>query len=108
MDTSLLKEELKNLDNDNAQGQYYITDLIELFNKRDLKVGSFQMKDASEFIGINDRYQLYEATEIIKKRINEKWMREGVTMINPDSIYIDASVVIESDATLLPGRRAMR
>ena len=103
VDTSLLKEELKNLDNDNAQGQYYITDLIELFNKRDLKVGSFQMKDASEFIGINDRYQLYEATEIIKKRINEKWMREGVTMINPDSIYIDASVVIESDATLLPG-----
>ena len=102
LDTNHLKEELKNLTDDNDQKQYYITDLVDLFNQRGLRVGSFKMRDAQEFIGINDRYQLHEATEILRHRINEGWMRSGVTMINPSSIYIDASVEIEADATIYP------
>lgn len=101
--TARLKEYLPKLSNDNAQGEYYITDLLELMSADGLRVGAHVIDDESELIGINNRSQLWDVTKVMQQRINEKWMVEGVTMIAPDTIFIDADVTLEPDVTLYPG-----
>jgi bifunctional UDP-N-acetylglucosamine pyrophosphorylase/glucosamine-1-phosphate N-acetyltransferase len=73
-DNSKLFEYLKSLKNNNAQNEYYLTDLIELFVKNNLKVEAYIVEDAVEIFGINDRVQLSYAAKVLKKRINQKLM----------------------------------
>ena len=98
-----LKEALKYLNNNNAQGEYYLTDVIGIMRKKGLKIGAYKIKDTEDIMGVNNRYQLNEANEIMKARIAKKLMLEGVTIIDPRSTYIEASVKIEQDVTIYPG-----
>lgn len=90
------------LKNDNAQGEYYLTDCIEMLAKAGEKVAAV-MADADECMGINDRVQLADAQRIMANRINTSHMRAGVTLIDPDNTYIDSGIEIGSDTTIYPG-----
>ena len=98
-----LREALGHLKNDNTQGEYYLTDVIGIMREKGLKIGAFKIKNAEDIMGVNNRYQLSEANKIMQRRIVKKLMLEGVTIIDPDSTYIDASVTIEKDVTIYPG-----
>ncbi len=100
---SLLKKHLKQLENDNDQSEYYLTDIIKIFTQNNYKVGAFLIKDANEVMGVNNRMQLSEAEFLMRKAINENHMLKGVTIIDSLSTYIDITVNIEKDVTILPG-----
>lgn len=101
-DNQALFEHLKEIRNDNAQQEYYITDLVEIFNRHGLGVKAKIVEDSFEASGVNDKKELAQATRWMQKRINEHWMEEGVTLINPDSTYIGPDVVLGKDVTLYP------
>ncbi|MDP4181014.1 MAG: bifunctional UDP-N-acetylglucosamine diphosphorylase/glucosamine-1-phosphate N-acetyltransferase GlmU [Bacillota bacterium] len=94
---------LSELNNDNKQGEFYLTDTLEILAKKGSKVGALKISEASEIFGINDRVQLAEAAELIRKRIVDMHMRAGVTLIDPASVFIDAGVVIGMDTIVYPG-----
>jgi len=98
-----LVEALKMLDNNNDQGEYYLTDTIEILIKKGLKVGAVRAGDSSEVLGINDRVQLAKASEILRKKILQNLMLNGVTIIDPASTYIDEDVQIGIDTVVYPG-----
>ena len=101
-DNQLLFSALKKVDNQNAQGEYYLTDVLEILRNEGQRIGAYKMPDFSESLGVNDRYALAQATKIMQKRINKKHMANGVTFIDPDTAYIDADVKIGCD-TLIEG-----
>lgn len=103
LDRAYLHKYLPKLKNDNAQQEYYATDLIMLLSEDGEKVGAFKIFDEEQILGINSREQLWQATKVLQQRINQKWMQEGVTMLQPESIFIDATVTLGQDVTLLPG-----
>lgn len=84
----------------NAQGEYYLTDTLEILLSAGKKIGGYAISDNDEIRGINDRVQLNEAEKIMQKRINEYHMRNGVTMRNPESVYIEDGVEIGSDTEI--------
>jgi len=94
---------LERIDNHNDQGEYYLTDSIEILIREGKSVGALKVKDGSEILGVNDRLQLYQASEAIRKRINENLMKSGVTLIDPASTYINADVEIGIDTLIYPG-----
>lgn len=94
---------LKELDNSNSQGEYYLTDTFEILIKKGLKVGAMKVEDSNEILGINDRVQLAEAAQVLRKRILERHMRAGVTIMDPGTTYIDAEVEIGMDTIVYPG-----
>ena len=94
---------LGELSNENEQSEYYLTDSIEIFLKKNFKVGAYEIKNYQEILGINDRVQLAQVSKIISRRINEKYMMEGVTIIDPDSVFIDEGVKIGIDTVIYPG-----
>lgn len=99
-DNKQLFSALKQVTNDNAQGEYYLTDVLEILRNNKQRIGAYKMHDFSESIGVNDRIALAQATKIMQKRINEQHMREGVTFVDPDTAYIDADVKIGSDTVI--------
>ena len=101
-DAAALGENLERLDTDNAQGEEYLTDVIALMTTQGLRVDAFIAPDPDDIRGVNDRLQLAEAGAIMRDRINARWMRDGVTMADPSSVWIDVDVEIEPDVTLLP------
>lgn len=84
----------------NAQGEYYLTDTLEILLGAGKKVGGYAIADNDEIRGINDRVQLNEAEKIMQRRINETHMRNGVTMRNPESVYIEDGVEIGNDTEI--------
>lgn len=100
IDGKLLREELKNLSTENSQNEYYLTDVLENIAK-DHNVCTFKV-DSESILGVNSRLQLSQAERIMRKRINEKLMSEGVTIINPECTYIDKEVIIEKDCIIYP------
>lgn len=102
-DNKALFAALQNVSNDNAQGEYYLTDVIEILRSQSQKVSGFQTRDFDETIGINDRVTLAKVEKIMKQKINEKHMRNGVTIIDPDHTYIGLDVIISQDVTIQPG-----
>lgn len=98
-----LKKALSKLDNNNNQGEYYITDVIEILNNENKKVGAFKIEDYTEIMGVNSRVQLSEAERIMKNRILSNLMDSGVTIIDPSNTYIGKKVKIARDTTLYPG-----
>ena len=99
-DNKELFKALKQVDNDNAQGEYYLTDVLEIMRKAGHKVGAYEMPDFSESLGVNDRIALAQATKIMQRRINEEHMRNGVSFIDPDTAYIDSDVKIGNDTVI--------
>ncbi|MBS3970354.1 MAG: bifunctional UDP-N-acetylglucosamine diphosphorylase/glucosamine-1-phosphate N-acetyltransferase GlmU [Clostridia bacterium] len=93
---------LKEITPENKQGEYYLTDVIEILVKNNRKVEAIAVEDPVEISGINNRIQLAEAEKVFQKRINQKWMLEGVTIFDPDVTYIETSVEIGMDTVVLP------
>jgi bifunctional UDP-N-acetylglucosamine pyrophosphorylase / glucosamine-1-phosphate N-acetyltransferase len=99
----VLAPSLRRLSPANAQGEYYLTDVVGVLYEAGHKVGSVVVEDTMEVAGVNDRAQLAVAEAELRDRINERWMRSGVTMWDPERTYIDVDVVVEPDVVLLPG-----
>ena len=85
-----------------AVGEYYITDLVEIAFKEGETVSAVEIEDRDEAIGINTRVHLAETSKIVQRRINRRWMLEGVTMTDPDRTYIEDNVTIGRDTVLYP------
>ena len=101
-DNRKLFECLKLLKNDNAQKEYYITDLVELFKQQGYRVKAVEAADQEEVQGVNDCSELAQREAVMRSRINESWMKKGVTMINPECTYIGPEVEIGKDVILYP------
>ncbi|MGC8480608.1 MAG: bifunctional UDP-N-acetylglucosamine diphosphorylase/glucosamine-1-phosphate N-acetyltransferase GlmU [Acidimicrobiales bacterium] len=101
-ESSVLAPSLRRLQPLNAQGEYYLTDVVEVLSSAGYGVGSVRLEDFSEVLGVNDRVQLAEAERLMRARINLKWMTAGVTIVDPLSTYIDAEVEIGGDTTIWP------
>lgn len=99
-DNKKLFEALKHVNNDNAQGEYYLTDVLEILRNSGERVGAYKMPDFSESLGVNDRIALAQATKTMQRRINEQHMHDGVSFIDPDTAYIDADVKIGNDTVI--------
>lgn len=102
-DNQALFQALSQVTNDNSQGEYYLPDVIEILKKQSEIVTAYQMDHMEEALGVNDRVALAEAAQMMKKRINEKHMRNGVTLLDPMNTYIEADVIIGSDTIIEPG-----
>ncbi|KRK70436.1 bifunctional UDP-N-acetylglucosamine diphosphorylase/glucosamine-1-phosphate N-acetyltransferase GlmU [Lacticaseibacillus nasuensis] len=102
-DNQALFAALHQVTNDNAQGEYYLTDVIEILKRQGSVIAAYQMPDFNESMGVNDRVALAAATKVMQQRINEAHMRAGVTLIDPATTYIDADVQIGADTVIEPG-----
>ena len=97
-----LKESLSKINNNNAQGEYYLPDTLEILLKEGKGVDAVSVGDVTEFAGVNSRVQLAEAEKILKDRINRYHMENGVTIIDPANTYIGADVKIGMDTVIYP------
>ncbi|HBM80772.1 MAG: bifunctional UDP-N-acetylglucosamine diphosphorylase/glucosamine-1-phosphate N-acetyltransferase GlmU [Clostridiales bacterium] len=102
-DTEELIDALKQLHNDNSQGEYYLTDTLGIIKRKGLKVGAFLVKDSDEVVGINSRIQLADVAGMIRAATVRKLMADGVTIIDPGAVYIDADVSVGMDTIIYPG-----
>jgi bifunctional UDP-N-acetylglucosamine pyrophosphorylase/glucosamine-1-phosphate N-acetyltransferase len=99
-DRSVLAPSLRRLRPYNAKGEYYLTDVVEVLHNAGYPVRALIAPDASETSGVNDRAQLAAAEAVLRRRINEGWMRAGVRMLDPETTYIDVTVELAEDVTL--------
>ncbi|WP_296111267.1 bifunctional UDP-N-acetylglucosamine diphosphorylase/glucosamine-1-phosphate N-acetyltransferase GlmU [uncultured Limosilactobacillus sp.] len=102
-DNQKLFAALKKLTNDNVQGEYYLTDVIGILKSQNEVVTAYQMDDFEESMGVNDLVALAKARRIMQERINTKLMKDGVSLIDPDTTYIDADVKIGNDTVIEGG-----
>jgi len=91
------------LKNDNSQGELYLTDVIEILRNEGGKIAAVLIDDFIEILGVNDRVQLAESAALLRDRINEDLMRDGVTIVDPLSTWVDATASVASDVVLMPG-----
>lgn len=101
-DAKVLSDALKKVSTNNAQGEYYLTDVLGIAREEGRIVLGHVAKDSSECLGVNSRVQLAEATKILQNRINTYWMEQGVTMTDPNTVWIGPDVELSSDVELLP------
>ncbi|MBM6730001.1 bifunctional UDP-N-acetylglucosamine diphosphorylase/glucosamine-1-phosphate N-acetyltransferase GlmU [Bifidobacterium pullorum subsp. saeculare] len=101
-EAAVLARSIAGLKSNNAQGEFYLTDALEMA-KADGNVGAFAAPDPLTVEGVNDRVQLSELSKAYNRRICERWMRDGVTILDPATTWIEDDVQIARDATILPG-----
>jgi bifunctional UDP-N-acetylglucosamine pyrophosphorylase / glucosamine-1-phosphate N-acetyltransferase len=106
-DAAFLAEALPRITNDNAKGEYYLTDAIALAREDGLTVGAFAIDDVMQTEGANDRAQLAELGREMNRRIVTRWMRDGVTVMDPATTWVEADVVLSPDVTILPGTQLL-
>ena len=106
-DAEFLTEALGRIGNDNAKGEYYLTDTVRIAREAGLTVGAHTITDVTQTEGANDRVQLAHLGRLLNDRIVTRWMREGVTVMDPATTWIDADVVLGQDATILPGTQLL-
>jgi len=100
---NLLAPALRLIRPDNAQGEYYFTDVVAVLADAGHPVVAVEAADPDETQGVNDRVQLAIAERELRRRTNDDWLRRGVTMIDPAATYIDTTVELAADVTLFPG-----
>jgi len=100
---SVLAPALRRLEPSNAQGEYYLTDVVSVLHEAGYRVDTVVARDPGEAEGVNDRVQLAAAEAELRRRTNDRWLRQGVTMVDPGSTYIDSTVQLANDVTLFPG-----
>jgi bifunctional UDP-N-acetylglucosamine pyrophosphorylase/glucosamine-1-phosphate N-acetyltransferase len=98
----LLGPALRRLSPDNAQGEYYLTDVVEVLAGMGHQIGTVQAQE-EETRGVNDRWQLALAERELRSRTNRHWLLNGVTMLDPRQTFIDVTVQLGRDVTLYPG-----
>lgn len=101
-DAKALFEALGSITSDNAQGEYYLTDVLEVCRHKGRSVLALPAHDYEECLGVNSRSQLAEATKIAQRRINDAHMDAGVTMLDPDQVWIGPDVTIDPDVAIMP------
>ena len=97
-----LVDNLRKLSNSNAQGEYYLTDLLGTLRGAGQRVGALIVPDPDEALGVNSRAELATVESVIQRRVIEKLMSEGVTFRNPGTVVVDSTVVIGSDTVIYP------
>jgi bifunctional UDP-N-acetylglucosamine pyrophosphorylase / glucosamine-1-phosphate N-acetyltransferase len=95
---------LGELDDDNAAGEVYLTDLVAAYARAGLPVRAERSDDETRLlVGVNDRAQLALADRLLRDRLRRQWLAAGVTMVDPDAVYLDDTVELAPDVTLEPG-----
>jgi bifunctional UDP-N-acetylglucosamine pyrophosphorylase/glucosamine-1-phosphate N-acetyltransferase len=102
-DGEKLAASIGHLTNANAQGELYLTDVIGILKSAGESIAAIMIDDFTETLGVNDRIQLAESAAMLRDRINEGWMRAGVTIVDPTTTWIDSTVELSQDVTLHPG-----
>ena len=102
LDNKLLQEYLPKLSNKNAKGEFYLSELVKLYDEAGEKVEAYVLEDAEDVFSVSDRNQLAYAAKVIRKRVNKKLMLSGVSIEDPDTTYISPDVEIEKDTIILP------
>ncbi|MCC5894290.1 MAG: bifunctional UDP-N-acetylglucosamine diphosphorylase/glucosamine-1-phosphate N-acetyltransferase GlmU [Alkalibacterium sp.] len=102
-DNKALFAAIEKVDNNNSQGEYYLPDVMEILKNQSELISAYQLPNKEEALGVNDRVALALANKLMKKRINEKHMRNGVTFVDPEQTYIESDVVIGQDTVIEPG-----
>lgn len=102
-EADVLEQALHNVDQANAQGEIYLTDVVRIAHEQGLRVQGIAVDDSWSVEGANDKVQLAALAKEMNRRILESWMREGVTIVDPDSTWIDVDVDLAPDVTILPG-----
>lgn len=97
-----LFDALDKLKPDNAQGEFYLTDIVRIAVAQGLRVAAVTLQEPVEGLGVNTRQQLAAAEQVVRQHIRERWLDAGVTMRDPGSVWIDAGVAIGKDAVLYP------
>lgn len=103
MELDFLQAHIGSLGSDNAQNEYYLTDLVAVAVAEQRGCAAVVADDTQEIMGVNDRAQLAQAARLLRERINTRLMQDGVTLIDPECTYIDAGVVIGVDTEIWPG-----
>lgn len=101
--TAFLFDALERVGTDNSQGEVYLTDIVALARRAGIVPGVYRCADHEEVIGVNSRVELAAATRVLQRRRNRELMAAGVTMIDPDSVFVGARVRIGRDTTIHPG-----
>ena len=102
IEKNFLFQALPGIKKENAQAEYYLTDVLSMAARERKKVSALIAVDPDEVMGINDRADLAKAERIMRERINTDLMREGVTIVDPASTYIDKGVTIGKDTIIYP------
>ena len=102
-DGAFLIDALRRITNDNAKGEYYLTDVVQIARQDGRAVGAHRIDDVMQTEGANDRAQLAGLAAELNRRVLDRWMRDGVTIVDPSTTWIDSDVVLEADVTILPG-----
>ncbi|MFI5303161.1 MAG: bifunctional UDP-N-acetylglucosamine diphosphorylase/glucosamine-1-phosphate N-acetyltransferase GlmU [Nitrospiria bacterium] len=103
MDSKFVFDRIDRLKVNNAQKEYYLTDILAMAVDEKKRVESYISDNSEEVMGINSRLDLSRAEKVLRGRIAEKWMKEGVTLVDPDRTYIDDDVTIGFDTVIYPG-----
>lgn len=98
-----MKNALKELKNDNSQGEYYVTDLVEILSRNGKRVAALETDDFEQTLGVNSNAQLAYVEKLLRRRIIEEHLSSGVQIHDPDNTYIDVDVVIGRDTKIFPG-----
>lgn len=106
-DVAVLRRELANVTSDNAQGEKYLPDVLQLARAAGGTVAAHVLTDLYQTEGVNDRVQLAELGKELNRRTCEQHMRAGVTIIDPDTTWIDVDVTIGQDTRILPGTQLL-
>ena len=101
-DRKFLLSSLMVLGKNNAQGEYYLPDTIELAKKKKHRVSAFLCRDSHEVMGVNSRFDLSQAEAILRRRINRQWMLQGVTLVDPDTVFVGNDVRLGRDVMIYP------
>lgn len=102
-DAQALKTGLQAINSDNVQGEYYLTDTIEILRGMGKKVGSYPTPDVDDIAAVNSKVQLAEIGKIMRRRINTSLMEAGAIIIDPENTYLSAETKIGKDTTIYPG-----
>jgi bifunctional UDP-N-acetylglucosamine pyrophosphorylase/glucosamine-1-phosphate N-acetyltransferase len=106
-DGEFLADVLPRIGNDNAKGEYYLTDTVGLAREAGLTVGAFPIEDVIQTEGANDRVQLAHLGRELNRRIVDQWMRDGVTVMDPATTWIESDVRLAPDVVLLPNTQLL-
>ena len=102
-DGAKLATAIGKITNSNAQSELYLTDVIGILKSEGESIAAIMLEDFTEILGVNDRVQLAESAALLRDRINEHWMHEGVTIIDPTTTWIDSTASLSTDVTVHPG-----
>src|SRR6187551_1989819 len=102
-DLAPLFDALRGIASQNAQGEFYLTDLVSIYRRRKLQVETHMVENAEEIRGINSRTELAEVSRLVRQKKNEELMAAGVTFIDPATTYVDPEAEIAADTVLHPG-----